>query len=281
MSDLDRITIVLETLPGARAQVSVNINTPTPGMRLATPAHALAIDALGWLGKQPCVAGFVYGGAALGEQQARESQKFTGDSEMRQAFEIEHGQSWEDPEWRHETGIWASAWHKATAAAQAAHSAVPSATEEAEQSILIDMKQAAELLELFGGQPAEFTLLQCTDGHSGQGLYAYYTEFPDLGASYLGKTDAIATHSPTAREVEPARMHRWAEAGKAIERACEDLPEGAEIIVTLEKDAGTVTLIDQDGNEQENFPIDNGLASVVNAAIRTAIAYQVQKGQQQ
>jgi hypothetical protein len=61
MSDLDRITIVLETLPGARAQVSVNINTPTPGMRLATPAHALAIDALGWLGKQPCVAGFVYG----------------------------------------------------------------------------------------------------------------------------------------------------------------------------------------------------------------------------
>lgn len=60
MPDLDRIHIVIENLPGERAQVSVNIATPHPGMRLATPAHALAIDALGWLGKQPAVAGFVY-----------------------------------------------------------------------------------------------------------------------------------------------------------------------------------------------------------------------------
>lgn len=45
-------------------------------------------------------------------------QKFTGDSEMRRAFEIEYGQNWTDPDWRRETGIWASAWHKATAAAQ-------------------------------------------------------------------------------------------------------------------------------------------------------------------
>lgn len=60
MADPDRILFVIETLPGARAQVSVNIPTPHPGMHLATPAHALAIDALGWLGKQPAVAGFVY-----------------------------------------------------------------------------------------------------------------------------------------------------------------------------------------------------------------------------
>lgn len=60
MPDLDRITLVIESLPGNRAQVSTNIHTPTPGMRLETPAHALAIDALGWLGKQECVAGFVY-----------------------------------------------------------------------------------------------------------------------------------------------------------------------------------------------------------------------------
>lgn len=60
MPDLDRILFVIENLPGERAQVSVNIATPHPGMRLATPAHALAIDALGWLGKQPAVAGFVY-----------------------------------------------------------------------------------------------------------------------------------------------------------------------------------------------------------------------------
>lgn len=45
-------------------------------------------------------------------------QKFTGDSEMRRAFEIEYGQNWTDPDWRRETGIWAAAWHKATAAVQ-------------------------------------------------------------------------------------------------------------------------------------------------------------------
>ena len=60
MPKLDRITLVIETLPSARAQVQVNIPTPMPGMRLETAAHALAIDALGWLGKQPAVAGFVY-----------------------------------------------------------------------------------------------------------------------------------------------------------------------------------------------------------------------------
>ncbi len=60
MPDLDRIHIVIENLPDARAQVSVNIHTPHPGMHLATPAHVLAIDALGWMGKHPAVAGFVY-----------------------------------------------------------------------------------------------------------------------------------------------------------------------------------------------------------------------------
>lgn len=60
MADPDRIHIVIENLPGARAQVSVNIPTPRPGMRIGTPAHSLALDALGWLGKQPAVAGFVY-----------------------------------------------------------------------------------------------------------------------------------------------------------------------------------------------------------------------------
>lgn len=50
-----------------------------------------------------------------------EPQKFTCDSEMRRAFEIEHGQSWSDPNWRRETGIWASAWRKATNAVQAKH----------------------------------------------------------------------------------------------------------------------------------------------------------------
>jgi hypothetical protein len=62
MPKFERITLIIESLPGARAQVHVNIPTPMPGRRLETPAHTLAIDALGWLGKQPAVAGFVYGG---------------------------------------------------------------------------------------------------------------------------------------------------------------------------------------------------------------------------
>ncbi len=157
MPQFERITLIIESLPGARAQVQVNIPTPTPGMRLETPAHALAIDALGWLGKQPAVAGFVYGGTPEALEQANylrkwfgpdtekaarlleiqhariqeleqgkclhqigEPQKFTIDSKMSRAFEIEYGQDWTDPDWRREAGAWASAWHKATNAALAA-----------------------------------------------------------------------------------------------------------------------------------------------------------------
>ena len=60
--------------------------------------------------------------------------------------------------------------------------------------------------------------------------------------------------------------------GKAIERASADLPKETEIIVSLEKDAGTVTLIDQDGNEHENFSCDYGFSGVLNEAIDAAIA---------
>ena len=65
MADQHRIHIVIENLPGDRAQVSVNIHTPHPGMRISTPAHSLAIDALGWMGKHPAVAGFVYAPATV------------------------------------------------------------------------------------------------------------------------------------------------------------------------------------------------------------------------
>lgn len=61
MPDLNRITLIIDSLPEGRAQVHVDIPAPLPGMRLETPAHALAIDAVGWLGKQPAVAGFIYG----------------------------------------------------------------------------------------------------------------------------------------------------------------------------------------------------------------------------
>ena len=44
--------------------------------------------------------------------------------------------------------------------------------------------------------------------------------------------------------------------------------------MSLEKDAGTVTLIDQDGNEHENFSCDYGFAGVLNEAIDAAMAAQ-------
>lgn len=80
---------------------------------------------------------------------------------------------------------------------------------------------------------------------------------------------AQAVQAADAQDAE-----RWMGIGKAIERACMDLPGGTEIVVSLEKDAGTVTLIDQDGNEHENFSCDYGFAGVLNEAIDAAIAAQ-------
>ncbi|WP_054074782.1 hypothetical protein [Comamonas testosteroni] len=82
-----------------------------------------------------------------------------------------------------------------------------------------------------------------------------------------------AEAAPQAQaDARDAEQERWMGIGKAIERACVDLPAGAEINIHLEKDAGTVTLSDCDGDEQENFPTDEGFAGVVNAAIDAAIA---------
>lgn len=90
----------------------------------------------------------------------------------------------------------------------------------------------------------------------------------------LAERDA-RTHGSVAAAALDAE--RWMGIGKAIERACMDLPGGTEIIVSLEKDAGTVTLIDQDGNEHENFSTDYGFAGVMNEAIDTALADQAKQ----
>ena len=85
---------------------------------------------------------------------------------------------------------------------------------------------------------------------------------------------SIAATRPTqpAAQGLDAETQRHAAIGKAIERAVMDLPDGTEIVVSLEKDAGTVTLIDQDGNEYENFSCDYGFAGVLNEAIDAAMA---------
>ena len=99
------------------------------------------------------------------------------------------------------------------------------------------------------------------------------------GESVLAQRIAKLSAAATQAQADALDVERWMGIGKAIERACADLPEETQIIVSLEKDAGTVTLIDQDGNEHENFSTDYGFAGVLNEAIDAAIAAQAkQKG---
>ena len=87
----------------------------------------------------------------------------------------------------------------------------------------------------------------------------------------------LSTSPDPKAQADAQDTDRWMGIGKAIERACADLPEETEIIVSLEKDAGTVTLIDQDGNEHENFSTDYGFAGVLNEAIDAAMAAQAKQ----
>lgn len=78
-------------------------------------------------------------------------------------------------------------------------------------SFPIDFKQATELLAMFGGEPCVFTL-SVTDGHSGRGLYATYTEYPEEGSEFLGVTDCWAVPDGHKEAVpmingEPATAH--------------------------------------------------------------------------
>ncbi|PZQ69583.1 MAG: hypothetical protein DI563_19380 [Variovorax paradoxus] len=78
----------------------------------------------------------------------------------------------------------------------AARAAEPDAAAE----IRIDFKQAAALLECFGGAPQEMTLWLGV-GWSGRGLYVHATEYPEDGAHFLGLTDGDAT-PPTGTSKE-------------------------------------------------------------------------------
>lgn len=57
--------------------------------------------------------------------------------------------------------------------------------------ITLDLKQATELLDLFGGEPCEITLAY-GEGHSGKGIYATYTDQPTEGSYFLGNSNPEA-----------------------------------------------------------------------------------------
>lgn len=119
--------------------------------------------------------------------------------------------------------------------------------------------------------------------HADDYAKCFATETALLENYPAAKVIAVFDHAATqpAAQGLDAETQRHAAIGKAIERACMDLPDGTEISVSLEKDAGTVTLIDQDGNEHENFSCDYGFAGVLNEAIDAAIAAQAKQGEQE
>lgn len=62
---------------------------------------------------------------------------------------------------------------------------------------------------------------------------------------------------------------RQAKIGQAIELICKELPFGCEVIASLERGAGSVTLIDADGNEHDieaDGPFDQALLEAVKTA---------------
>jgi len=66
---------------------------------------------------------------------------------------------------------------------------------------------------------------------------------------------------------------RQAAIGKAIERACEELPEGFDLHVECEKDTGTVRLYHPDGEEDDTeFHDSDYFSGAIDNAINVAIA---------
>ncbi len=84
--------------------------------------------------------------------------------------------------------------------ARATLAAAPAQAQGASRAITIDFKQATELLEMFGGEPTEVTLIE-GNGHSGAGLYASYTDMPEEGSEFLGVHDDEAVPAAPAQAV--------------------------------------------------------------------------------
>jgi hypothetical protein len=55
--------------------------------------------------------------------------------------------------------------------------------------VTFTLPQAWDLLAMFGGEDSELSVGRCDDGHAGPGLYAWHTEYPELGSMLLGDRD--------------------------------------------------------------------------------------------
>lgn len=105
----------------------------------------------------------------------------------------------------------------------------------ADITITVDFKQASEILAMFGGEPGEITLM-LGDGHSGRGVYAHYSDYPEEGAEYLGVSDKeampVADAGEAAAAQSPIELRGVAETLKSQDGAwrscsgCHELNEG-------------------------------------------------------
>lgn len=84
--------------------------------------------------------------------------------------------------------------------------------------IRLDYAQTMRLMALFGGQPGEISLMQ-GEGHSGAGIYAYFSEYPEEGAFYLGQTNPDALPTQEAASVSAMTAQQLA----SIEQAAQAL----------------------------------------------------------
>jgi hypothetical protein len=76
------------------------------------------------------------------------------------------------------------------------------------------------------------------------------------------------------------RIKRQIDIGKAVERACESLPVGYDVIIQLERNAGSVSLCLPDTDADISIHHDDGFGETIHAAIDQAIE-ESKKGREQ
>ena len=107
------------------------------------------------------------------------------------------------------------------------------------------------------------------------GYYAGYLSIAPVDGLVLPTGTALYT-APTAPSVPD--VARDAALYCAAQRACAELPEGWEIRIELERSAGTVILVNPDGDDVDYSSDHEYMASDINAAIDAAIEREILRG---
>jgi hypothetical protein len=83
---------------------------------------------------------------------------------------------------------------------------------------------------------------------------------------------AALAHAQSDSAGDASRSKEWLEIGKAMERACNELPDGYDLNIELEKGAGTIRLYLADSDAYEHEWNGDTFGSQIDAAIDAAIA---------